>query len=160
MLIVCTQDETIRNAATDPEKGGPAWAPVILLPEGPRATAQEQFEQSLAELAEDDALCLSAHGNDQALGDAHGGWTWSTANIAALMVANITTDWGGPVLIHACARTVANFSAGLAVAIEQHRCFDELWCYGYNRPVPSDGDYPPPAGLGDRLDLQGTQVRY
>jgi hypothetical protein len=61
-------------------------------------------------------------------------------------------------LIHACARSVANFSAGLAGALREIEVFEGLWCYGYNRGLDADAGFPPPDGLDDRVDLQGTQV--
>lgn len=160
MLIVCTQDPVIRQAATDVEKGGPAWAPVVQLPRGAQPGAQAQFAASLRNLGVNEALCLSAHGNDTELGDAEGGWTWTPTDVATLLAGNVAERWMGPILVHACAETVANFSAGLAVALERLRSFNGLWCYSFNRPVPSDGGFPPPVDLSRRVDLQGTQVRY
>jgi hypothetical protein len=158
MLIVCTQDPVVRNTATQAGKGGAAWAPVRLIPLGTQAAADGVFAEVLGELEAGDALCLSAHGNDTELGDAVGGWTWSTAEIAELIQEHAPAEWGGPILIHACAESVADFAAGLAVALEMRGVFDGLWCYGYNRAVPADEGFPPPEGLDRRVDLQGTRV--
>ncbi len=158
MLIVCTQDPVIRNTATEPAKGIGPWEPVIQIPLGPQAAANEAFAEALQELPAGQALCLSAHGNDTELGDAEGGWTWDTAEVAELLQENAPGEWAGPILIHACAENVANFSAGLAVALEMRGAFEGLWCFGYNRPVPPNEGFPPPAGLAHRVDLQGTQV--
>lgn len=160
MLIVCTQDPVIRQAAADPAKGGANWGRVVQLPPGPQPGARVGFAASLQRLRPNEALCLSAHGSDFELGDEEGGWGWGTTDVAALLVENVGSTWTGPVLVHACAETVANFSAGLAVALEQHQSFEGLWCYGYNRPLPSEEGYPPPVDLARRVDLQGTQVRF
>lgn len=66
----------------------------------------------------------------------------------------------GPVLVHACAENVSNFSAGLALALEEERALEGVWVYGYNRPVPADARYPRPDALSRQVDLQGTQVVF
>ncbi|HTT95482.1 MAG TPA: hypothetical protein VMF55_12480, partial [Solirubrobacterales bacterium] len=158
MLIVCTQDPVIRDVATEPGKGIGPWRPAVLLPVGPQAAAREAFAAALHELPAGQALCLSAHGNDTEIGDANEGWDWTAAAVANLLEEHAPPGWRGPILIHACARTVAQFSGGLAVALEMRRVFDGLWCYGYNRAVPADEGFPPPGGLARRADLQGTRV--
>lgn len=160
MLIVCTKDKTIREAATDPEKGGTAWDPVGLLPLGTRRAARVQMTAALQQLPANQPLCLSAHGNDTELGDEHRGWRWTTGDVARLLAANVASNWLGPVLIHACADTVANFSAGLAFDLGELRHFNGLWCFGYNRALPSDAGFPAPRSLDRRLDLQATRVRF
>jgi hypothetical protein len=158
MLIVCTQDQVIRETAANPASGGPAWAPIVQLPVGPQPRATTAFAESLQGLGAHEPLCLSAHGNDNEIGDAEDGWSWSTAEVAELLEQNAPGEWDGPVLIHACAENVTNFSAGLAVALEMRDVFQGLWCYGYNRSVPANAGFPPPAGLPTRVELQGTQV--
>lgn len=158
MLIVCTQDPVIRDTAASPAKGGPAWAPVELLPLGGQVAADIAFAEALRELPAGQALCLSAHGNDREIGDAEDEWTWTAADVAALLHENVAANWTGPILIHACAKNVSNFSARLARALGEIAAFPGRWCYGYNRPVPSDARFPPPVGLERRVDLQGTQV--
>ena len=158
MLIVCTQDVAIRKAATEAGKGIGPWQPVMRLPTGARARASEAFADALQELPACQALCLSAHGNDNEIGDADDGWSWDAAEVADLLQENAPVEWRGPILIHACARHVANFSSGLAVALEMRGAFGGLWCYGYNRPVPASEGFPSPDGLDRRADLQGTRV--
>jgi hypothetical protein len=158
MLIVCTQDRVIRRTATEAQKGIGPWQPVVRLPTGRQVVATDAFADALQELPAGQALCLSAHGNDTEIGDAEGGWSWDAAQIADLLQQNAPAEWGGPVLIHACARDVANFSAGFAVALEMRGAFAGLWCYGYNRGVPANEAFPPPEGLAQRVDLQGTRV--
>lgn len=162
MLIVCTQDQTIVAAAQDPNKGGAAWAPLAVLTPGSQPPATAQFAGALRHLgAGAQPLCLSAHGNDTEMGDeGQQGWGWSVGDVANMLVANADPRWTGPVLIHACAKTVANFSAGLAVQLGLRQRFAGLWCYGYNRPVPSDSGFPDPSTLGSQTALQGTQVTW
>jgi hypothetical protein len=158
MLIACTQDNVIRTAATTPAKGGGPWGPIVLLPLGPQAAATAAFAHALREMPAGRPLCLTAHGNDIEIGDFEGGWGWTTGQIADLLRTNAPPAWRGPILVHACAETVADFAAGLAVAIEMRQVFAGLWCYGYNRDVPSDAGFPPTEGLDRRVDLQGTRV--
>lgn len=158
MLIVCTQDPDIRNAATNPAKGGQAWAPVELLPTGIQPDAR--FAEILRNLPVSQPLCLSAHGNDKEIGDEVGGWSWSTRRIALLLAKNVNLTWGGPILIHACAKTVSNFSAGLAVALQEVPCFRGLWCFGFNQAIDSNAGFPPPVGMERSPLLQGAEVRY
>jgi hypothetical protein len=158
MLIVCTQDQIIRTTADDPNSGSPAWAPVILLNEGSQPSATAQFEGGLRALTIGSPLALSAHGNDCEIGDADlEGWGWSVRDVARMLDRCAPDGWLGPLLIHACATTIVNFSARLAVRLGDSR-FRGMWCYGYNRPLGSTAGFPPPSSLGDQADLQGTQV--
>lgn len=158
MLIVCTQDKAIRDVATNPKKGGQAWAPVELLPTGLQPDAR--FAEILQSLPVNKPLCLAAHGNDKEIGDPVGGWSWSTKRIAALLARNVNPTWNGLILIYACAKTVANFSAGLTVALEEVPCFRGLWCFGFNRAITTDYGFPPPVGMESSPLLQGAEVRY
>lgn len=159
MLIVCTQDQAVREAAEDPGKGGGAWAPIHLMPPGGQPAATVNFRARLAELGENDPLCLSAHGNNNEIGDAGvQGWGWSDREIAELLRDNVVATWKGPILIHACADAIVNFSANLAVRLGGMGVFNGVWCYGYNRAVPSGQGFPAPGTLAAQADLQGTQV--
>jgi hypothetical protein len=162
MLIVATQDVVIRATAQDPGSGAAAWGATVLLPIGGQGGADAAFAAALAQLNPmGEPLCLSAHGNDEEIGDADApGWGWDSADIANLLVANAPGGWLGPVLIHACAEQVSNFSAHLAVALDEAQAFNQMWCYGYNRPVPDNSGFPDPGTLGNQVDLQGTQVNF
>jgi hypothetical protein len=158
MLIVCTQDQIIRHTTDDPNSGSPAWKPVIALNLGGQPGATTQFESELRRLEPASPLALSAHGNDHEIGDAgQRGWVWSAGEVAAMLDRNAPRGWLGPVLIHACAETIVNFSARLAVALEGSR-FRGMWCCGYNRPLASAAGYPSPDSLDKRVDLQWTRV--
>lgn len=158
MLIVCTQDQAIREVATNPAKGGQAWAPVELLPPGIQPDAK--FAEILRNLPVNQPLCLAAHGNDTEIGDEVGGWSWSTRRMAALLAKNVNYTWRGPVLIYACAKTVANFSAGLVVALQEVPAFRGLWCYGFNRAITTAYGFPDPANMDGSPLLQAAEVRY
>ncbi len=159
MLIVCTQDLAIREAAEDPTKGGGAWGAISLLPPGGQPGATVNFRARLAEIGEHEPLCLSAHGNNDEIGDeGAAGWGWSYQEVAALLQENVLATWKGPILIHACATAVVNFSANLAVRLGGLPAFAGIWCYGYNRAVPSGQGFPDPTKLAQQVDLQGTQV--
>lgn len=158
MLIVCTQDQIIRMTAENPNSGSPAWSPVKLLGVGGQPAATVQFETALKALQIGEPLAISAHGNDREVGDEERrGWGWSVLEIALMLDRCAPEGWLGPVLIHACARTVANFSAGLAVELTRSR-FSKMWCYGYNKALDSRASFPDPATLAVRPDLHGTQV--
>lgn len=159
MLIVCTQDPAVRNWANTPNSGAGQWGDTVLLC-GSQEEATAMLGAMFGRLGKQEPLCLSAHGNDTEIGDEdEQGWTWTTTDIAKLFKI-YNRDYNGPFLISACAKTVANFSAGLAVAMQHEKTCDELWVYGYNRPVDIEERFPDPERLSQRLDLQGTQVRY
>jgi hypothetical protein len=163
MLIVCTQDEVVRNWAQNPLSGSNDWGAVIALPAGPQQNASQAFLNALRALDRNEPLCLSAHGNDTEIGDSGHGpndWGWDTEDIAELLRLSVPNHYSGPVLCSVCSETVANFSAGLVVALERARALNGVWIYGYNRPVPSNAHFPAPNELDRKVDLQGTQVNY
>ena len=161
MLIVCTRDNEIRDTAQEPLSDAKLWGTVTLLPSGTKPAANRAFVEALKTLRRDEPLCLSAHGNDEEIGDETAkGWGWDSQAIAALLAEHAPRGWTGPILIHACAKQVSNFSAHLAVALDTAKAFDGLWCYGYNKAVPSASGYPDPAKLDKKPDLQGTRVSF
>ncbi len=163
MLIVCTQDETIQRWAQERESGSDQWEPVIVLPKGTQRNANTEFAAAIKTLRANDPLCFSAHGNDAEIGDDGGrkrGWGWNCADIAELLRLYAPENYQGPILCSVCCETVANFSAGLAVALINARACNGVWIYGYNKSVPTDARFPNPTKLSDRPDLQGTQVLY
>lgn len=159
MLVVCTQDDDIREAVEEHGSGADAWGEVVLLPKGSRAVAERALVAALATAR--GPVCLSAHGNDEEIGDEGNGaddWGWNRRQVARLLAR--VPGPVGPVLVHACAENVSNFSAGLALALEEERALEGVWVYGYNRPVPATAGYPPPDALSRQVDLQGTQVVF
>ncbi len=159
MLVVCTQDDDIREAVERHGSGADAWGEVVLLPKGSRAAAERALVAVLATAR--GPVCLSAHGNDEEIGDEGNGaddWGWSRRQVARLLAR--VPGRVGPVLVHACAENVSNFSAGLALALQEERALEGVWVYGYNRPVPATADYPRPDALSRQVDLQGTQVVF
>jgi len=160
MLIVCTQDAEIRRWTNDRESGSARWSPVSLISDNLNQNGATRDLQSLLNvLGRTEVLCLSAHGNDTEIGDEDDeGWTWTTTDIAAMLARNPKHQ--GPILIHACSRSIANFAAGLAVELEKIRALNGVWIYGYNKPVPRKAKYPDPNTLDKQAELQGTRVRF
>jgi hypothetical protein len=164
MLIVCTKDPAVRNTAQNPDSGSDRWQPppVLLDPAYSQAQATAAMATALRRLGAGEALCFSAHGNDDEIGDEGAGpgdWGWTRAQIALLLQQN-APNLNASILIHACAENVSNFSAGLAVALEGIRALNNVWIYGYNRPLPCSGGFPRPALMDRNVELQGTQVHY
>lgn len=111
MIIVCTQDPAVRNN----QSGAANWGAFNLLNPGGQPGATVQLGGFLAQLGQNEALCLSAHGNNDEIGDpAPPGWEWDVSDIATLLVTNTPGGYAGPILIHACATSIVNFSANLA----------------------------------------------
>ncbi|MDN5797357.1 MAG: hypothetical protein L0H79_16595 [Intrasporangium sp.] len=163
MLVVCTRDQDLRGWAKNPESGADQWGDLVELPLGKQQHATARLETALGSLKRDEALCLSAHGSDTEIGDEGSGktdWTWTVGDIASLLKLNARNDYRGPVLISACAEAVSNFSAHLAVALEQEQALNGLWVYGYNNAVPAEISFPRPSRLDKNSELQGTQVNY
>lgn len=162
MLIVCTKDHEIVAAAQDPQKHAARWGDLVIVPAHcSQSEATTVMERSLRNV--EGPLCFSAHGNDTHIGDADNGprdWGWSCRQIALILRDRLPRNFAGPILIHACATTVANFSAGLAVELSAMRVFNGLWIYGYNKALPSDAGFPDPGKLSTNAELQETQVSF
>jgi len=157
MLIVCTKDPTIVDFTKSSESGSKQWGELVILT-GNQTEATIQLIEALKRV--NDPLCLSAHGSDTEIGDeGYGGkyWTWTAKQIAAHFL-DATGSYGGPILIHACAKNVSNFSAHLAVALEEVGALNNVWIYGYNKAIGSDARYPDPAFLNLQVDLQFSKV--
>jgi hypothetical protein len=156
MVIVCTQDSNIISFAQSPDSGASQWGNVIVL------SAAADMAAAIAQLQTSEPLCLCAHGNNTEIGDAEsGGWGWDYTAIANILIANAPT--GLPtVLIYACATSVANFSAALAVQLQSDQAFNGLWCYGWNTPLTIGTTFPGPSQqtLGQQVYLQGSQVNF
>ena len=153
MTIVCTGDPGIISYANDPSSGSAAWGVVNVV------ANQNALAGIVAGLGENEPLCLCAHGNNSSIGDAGpDGLGWTYTQIASILAANAPNL--GVVLIYACASSVANFSAALAVQLESLMQLDGLWCYGWNTPVTIGTPYPAPQSLASKVFLQGTQVNY
>lgn len=162
MLIVCTRDPAVVAAAQDPDNGAADWGTRVIIDHRfNQAQATAAIEQALKGLNE--PLCFSCHGNDDDIGDEGSGgknWGWSRLKLAAMLAAKVPKDFAGPILIHACAQRISNFSAGLANELASLRVLNGVWCYGYNRAVPTDAGFPAPAKLARHASLQGSQVHY
>lgn len=162
MLIVCTKDPTIVDWTNNSESGAQNWGDIIILDaKSSQVDATKQLKAALKKL--DDPLCLSAHGSDTEIGDEGSGgkyWTWSCSQIASYLGSQVPGSYQGPILIHACAKNVSNFSARLAVALENQRALNGAWIYGYNTAIGSDQRYPEPRLLDSQADLQPTVVNY
>jgi hypothetical protein len=59
MLIVCTQDQIIRDCTADPNSGSPSWKLVTALSLGGQPGATVQFESELRRLEPGSPLALS-----------------------------------------------------------------------------------------------------
>jgi len=164
MLIVCTKDPTIVQTAQNPASGSPTWGQLIVINVAlNQAMATQSLIHALGQLGPNEALCFSAHGNDNEIGDAGGGvndWGWTRADIATLLAHHAPMHYVGPILVHACAQNVSNFSAGLAVALQHLQSLNGVWIYGYNRPVAAAAPFPDPARMGQNVELQGTHVHF
>lgn len=163
MLIVCTPDDDIVQTALNPNSGSGAWGEVIVLnPNLNLNQATAGIAQALNQLQNGEPLCFSAHGSNEEIGDAD--WRWSFRDIAGLLVQNTNGYRNGLILIHACASQIVNFSAHLAVELDdwnaQHDRDDlaGTWIYGYNHAVPVNARFPRPELVGQQADLQGTMV--
>lgn len=155
MIIVCTQDNDVRNN----QAGTAPWGPFNLLNNGGQPGATVQMRGFIRQVTVAEALCLSAHGNNTEIGDEESiGWVWSAADIANLLNENLPAGYSGKILISACATNVVNFSANLAQALRDQGWRIGLWIYGYNTATPAGGTYPNPGTLDQNLSLQGTQV--
>jgi hypothetical protein len=163
MLIVCTHDQNIIDWTLDPNSGANSWGNIYVLNgRNNQRQATLELQHLLDALAPGEPLCLSAHGNDEEIGDegnGRGEWGWTSNDIAAMLPAT-QQHYPGVILIRACARQVSNFSAHLAVALQDMRKLNHLWIYGYNVAIDIDQHYPAPNVLNQRRDLQGSQVNY
>lgn len=159
MLIVCTKDQTIVDWTKSSESGAKAWGELVILDSGlTQLDATIQLVDVLKRLT--DPLCLSAHGNDTEIGDEGSGgkyWTWTYKQLASHFL-QAPGSYRGPVLIHACAKSISNFSTYLVLALQEIKELDGAWIYGYNTPIGSEQRYPEPNKLSIQADVQGALV--
>ncbi|MBV9772328.1 MAG: hypothetical protein JO040_00160 [Gemmatimonadetes bacterium] len=131
----------------------------MLNPDLTQEGATHAIAVALSELDNGEPLCFSAHGNNKMIGDDH--WQWTYEDITRLLTEH-TNGYSGPILIHACATEIVNFSAHLAVKLEKELermlAFRGTCVYGYNRSVPIDTRFPRPDLLDRQVDLQVTCV--
>jgi hypothetical protein len=163
MLIVCTHDAIIVQTAQDPHSGSAMWGELVILdPRFNQAQATAAMTAALRRVRVDEPVCFSAHGNDDVIGDGYGptDWLWSRGELALILQDAMPRGFAGPILIHACAQQVSNFSAGLAVALERIRALAGVWIYGYQKAVPITASYPDPYRMDRNAELYGTQVSY
>lgn len=164
MLIVCTKDPNIIAWTQDTQSGANQWGKIIVIDVFfNQVLATQALADALQQLKKNEPLCLSAHGNDDEIGDEGSGpndWSWNRSDIATLLRNNAPQEYSGPILISACADKVSNFSGGLAVELQKIKALNGVWIYGYNKPVGIAQKYPGPNNLAKQVDLQGTQVNY
>jgi hypothetical protein len=142
--------------AQSPGSGASLWGNLIVLP------AADNLPAAIGQLAPSEPLCLYAHGNNSDIGDSDeipNGWSWDYTAIATMLIANATATLPC-ILIYACATSVANFSAALAVQLESDQAFNGLWCFGWNTPVTIGTTIPAPGvqTLSQQVYLQGSVV--
>jgi len=97
------------------------------------------------------------------MGDAGNGpydLTWNVNDIAGILIRNVPNGYAGPILIRICSSHITNFSARLAVSLQNGQGLNGIWIYGYNRAVPVQQAFPDPTNLANQVDLQGTQVVF
>jgi hypothetical protein len=157
---VCTKDADIRKWAENPGSGGSAWGSVVVIPPGLNQDDATRFlVETLEGLDPAEAVCLTAHGNDDEIGDdgtGHNDWVWTCETLALVLAS--AKKRTAPLLIRACASKVVNFSSQLAGSLRSMGAQKGLWCYGYRIAVEVSDHYPAPAGLDKNVDLQGTLV--
>ncbi|WNG25677.1 hypothetical protein F0U62_17880 [Cystobacter fuscus] len=158
MLIICTRDNSIRNYPNSAN----TWGTVVAMnnANGPQAATQE-LQTLIGQLGPNEPLCLSAHGNDEAIGDEQSGgnnWGWSVNDIAGILRNSAPAGYSGPILVHACMEKVENFTARLALALEGQNVLNGVWIYGTNRDMDCSEGYPRPTKLDDNAALQSTRV--
>jgi len=155
MIIVCTQDPVIRAN----QAGAAPWGAFNLLAPGGQPAATVQMRGFVGQLGVAEPLCLSAHGNNEEIGDEDpAGWGWTLQDIASILNTRLPQGYNGDILISACATNVVNFSANLAQVMRNNGWRIGLWIWGYNTPLPSNASYPNPNMLSINVSLQGTQV--
>jgi len=164
MLIVCTKDPVVVGAAQAQRSGAGSWGNLVIIdPRFNQAQATTVIQGALSKAGDAEPVCFSAHGNDNEIGDAGTGrndWGWSRERLAWNLSTAMPRRFSGPILIHACAKNVSNFSAGLAVALDHIRALNGVWIYGYQRAVPSTAGFPDPRYLDRSRELYATQVSY
>lgn len=155
MIIVCTQDAAVRNNTN----GAAGWGVLNLLSSGGQPGATAQLGGFAARVGTNEALCLSAHGNNAEIGDAGPrGWVWNADDIARILQGALPVGYNAPILISACATNVVNFSAALAHAFRVQRWRGGLFIYGYNTALGATASYPNSANLDANVSLQPTRV--
>lgn len=164
MIIVCTQDAAIHSWTDNPQSGANQWGNALKLPHGNhQIRATTLLGHALDFLGTHEPLCLNCHGNDTEIGDPGSGpndWTWNVNTIAGVLIDKVPKGYAGPILIKACANHVTNFSARLAVSLQNGQGLNGVWIYGYNLALSVNQSFPDPTKLSTQADLQGTQVVY
>ena len=161
MLIVCTQDNRIIEFTQSVESGAARWGELVELPRGRQRQATLALKDALQRVREAEDLCLSAHGNDDEIGDENDdGWTWTASEVAALLSENLPNGYRGRILIRACTDTVASFAAHLAVELGRRRWLHGVWIYGYIKHLAIKTQYPDPQNLDKDVELSPHQVTF
>ncbi|UTY56252.1 hypothetical protein [Massilia sp. erpn] len=161
MLIVMTRDGAIMKTVAS-DAGVEAWGSLKQLSAGTQSQANQQMAQLLKLVKENEPLCITCHGSDQAIGDEGsdpGDWTWSSDDLAVLL-GGLVDGYKGPILMEVCAESVTDFAAHLAVSLEKKRRLNGVWIYGYNKSISINHPFPAPAKLGQNAELAGKQVKF
>lgn len=164
MIIVCTQDAAVVAWSLNPQSGANQWGNVWAIPIGNNQNqATVLLGNALNFLGPNEPLCFDAHGSDTEIGDPHSGpndWTWNVNTLAGILIDHVPNGYAGPILIKACANHVTNYSARLAVSLQNGQGLNGVWIYGYNLALSVNQSFPDPTKLSTQADLQGTQVVY
>lgn len=164
MIIVCTQDSRIVDWTFNAQSGATQWGNALQIPIGStQKRATSLLGEALQFLGVNEPLCLNCHGTDTEIGDESSGrkdWTWNVNDIAAILIKHAPNGYKGPILIKSCATHVTNFSARLAVCLQNGRALNGVWIFGYNLAISVNQSFPDPTTLDKQADLQGTQVNY
>lgn len=164
MIIVCTKDPAIVSWTGNAQSGANQWGNAWAIP--PMANwfqATEMLGNALNFLGTNEPLCLNAHGNDIEMGDAGSGpydWTWNVNTIAGILFYSVPNGYAGPILMRICANQITNFSARLAVSLQNGQGLNGVWIYGYNHTISIQQAFPAPGNVAKQVDLQGTQVVF
>lgn len=163
MLIVCTKDKDIRDWAKNSKSGASAWGDVYLLnPDNDQEKATQELGNLIAKLKDSEPLCIHAHGNDEAIGDAASGknnWSWSPKDLAKIFQEK-KSGYKGKILVRSCGEGVDNFSSRFRVELENLKVLKGTWVYGQNRSHDIERPYAKPENLDKDVTLQPAVVNY
>lgn len=129
MILVMTHDPEVFEGAMDSKED---WNDTLVL------WLEENYLQKLQDIDDAEDLCITAHGNDQEIGDEENGpddWGFSVAFIANMLVNNLPNGYRGNVFISACMNTISNFSVRVRLLLDQNRALMNTSIVGNNRPV-------------------------
>lgn len=163
MLIICTQDQSIVDFAKTPGSQSALWGKLVVLKaQSTLAEATAALEDAVADLGPDEAVCFSAHGNSDEIGDAIAGpqsWRWDVKTIATIL-GRAKPPHSGPILFSTCANGKVAFGSKVVVELEMLGKLNNTWVYDYDHAVSVEQTYPDPNKLHASVELHGKQVRF